>query len=94
MSFSPIFTAAASLCCCAGAETDTPANNAAAAVSTDSLFPIFMSSSPAGAGQPDPVPADALDADFTEASRGVHRARPVWAPGGTVQHELMWWTVG
>src|SRR5262245_26795209 len=48
MSFSPILTAAASLCCCARAETDTPANNAAAAVSTDSLFTIFMSSSPAG----------------------------------------------
>src|SRR5690348_13901327 len=89
MSFSPILTAAASLCCCARAETDTPANNAAAAVSTDSLFYYHHELLP---GRADPVPADDLDADFTEAERGVHRTRPAWAQGGTVQHELMWLT--
>ena len=49
MSLSPILIEAASLCCCAEAETDTPANNAAATI--DGSFPVFMGSSlPAPAG--------------------------------------------
>src|SRR5690242_188014 len=51
MSFSPIAIAAASSCGCARAGNDTPANNAAAATSTGSLFLIVMSPSlPAPAG--------------------------------------------
>ena len=51
MSFSPIAIAAAAFCGCARADSDPPANKAAAAINTGSAFVIFMSPSlppPAG----------------------------------------------
>jgi hypothetical protein len=81
MSFSPIVIVAASSRGCARAVVDTPANNAAAATSTDSLFPIFMSPSQPVLTGPALFQQDLLDlrkirrsdrADFTHASRGVH----------------------
>src|SRR5438046_2151220 len=99
MSFSPIVIASASFCGCARAGTDTPASNAAAATSTGSLFPIFMTSSLAAPAAPVLFQQDLLDlrkirrsdrADLTQTSRGVHRARAVWARAADVAASIEW----
>src|SRR5208283_445613 len=80
-SFSPIAIAAVSVCGCARAGTDPPANNAAAATNAGSLLLIFMSPSlPAPTGPAlfqkdllDPLKEPRSDrVDTTQASHGVH----------------------